>query len=692
MSIVRNDDGTYTLNWLDRLFGVHIRELADVWVPLPSSEGGGAQIFSDAAGGCGASTAAGDASSERCFGWIMGGLPAPSKGDRYIIEFVNAAKTTFRVLAYMDRFGRVFSTDEAVVAPPAREPDVAFARFVNADAAKNDEAGCVQVRLAQGGSRQVAQYRCHQDYYRLFDTWYNFGAHSNRLNYADALTRCYVAFVHRPEQGARPVPTRDFVLVRDALRDKQPLAAMEHIANEVREARRDSALQPPALISCLADWLQEAGLDRVLAVVREAAGPKAEPLRLVRTARYANTYYLGIDDEETAAILDERDIWALEAALNRFLLVGDSFGKTASLALAGECAWHDEELFAHIAMQAPDAGATEDAQGDPAGEWQVRVCVGQAMERLRLPVRFVATFKADVESGVVAFDVTAPDASLMPAMSWDAESGAWKKADEEARRTKALHYAQQLGVALAAAAFHSSRLVSAVIVRACPLAPPAESGEAKGRGATPFYRVLFDRETFCHDDAYRRAAEGDPTPLYAAHGALFGDQAQGDPFEVVEHMGSARVRRDAPEGMTIRFDEKAAEALGARSTHDLRIYYEGILRHTGETLADCVVGSANVTEAIRYVRAAQDDADDPRVVEACTHLMTALVEGTVDATDQNALVTCFIGEDRYHRALMQARAVASHDASAAVSILRTVIAEAEGSGKFADNAETVHRV
>lgn len=37
----------------------------------------------------------------------------------------------------------------------------------------------------------------------------------------------------------------------------------------------------------------------------------------------ANTFYIGIEDED--ARVSERAVWALEAALNRFLLIAEKF-------------------------------------------------------------------------------------------------------------------------------------------------------------------------------------------------------------------------------------------------------------------------------------------------------------------------------------------------------------------------------
>ena len=239
------------------------------------------------------------------YGWVTGGLPAPHRDDRYLVEFLT--DTEYRLVAYVDRFGRAFSTNEPLSSPPAREPDVMLAKYPEQPEA-GVEIGCVQVRDADGTSREVAQYRCIKNSYTLFDSWYDFGPYGEGLPYDQALARCYFAFVYRPALCGTAVPDRGLDFVFRRLRDDAPLAALRAIVRQVRRAESDAVMRPPALARCLAGWLEEAGLDEVLVAAGYPAGgvsaadlegavvlpsepenPKSDPLRLVRTARYANT-------------------------------------------------------------------------------------------------------------------------------------------------------------------------------------------------------------------------------------------------------------------------------------------------------------------------------------------------------------------------------------------------------------------
>ncbi len=269
--------------------------------------------------------------SPNSFGCVVGAHEAPNRHDRYIAEFLN--DNEYRILAYIDRYGRVFSTDEPVFAPPAREPDLMIAKFEEQENPKV-QVGCVQVRDDGGLMRQVSQYRLDGSKYALFDSWYDFGPYAQNLSYDTALARCYLAFVHRPKLRGTAMPSRGLDSLHRRLQEEKPLAALGSIVNDVRAAQADPVMRPPALACCFARWLEEAGLNGVRAAaggIAEVAsllgvGSEAaahEPLRLVRTARYANTYYLGVEDEENAP--SQKTVWALESVLNRFLLIEESF-------------------------------------------------------------------------------------------------------------------------------------------------------------------------------------------------------------------------------------------------------------------------------------------------------------------------------------------------------------------------------
>lgn len=658
------------------LFGAKRKVLADAMPPVPG-------VF---------------AAEPATFGWVEGGIATPATGGAYVVEFLG--KNDVAILAYFDPYGRAFSTDVPLSVPPAREPDMAFARWTD-QPTPNEERGCVEVR-SEGGAREVAQYGCARNRYWLFDAWIDFGPHAAGLSYADVMARAYLAFVHRPKLGARNVPERGLTSVFSWLRTEKPLAALRRIAAEVREAGSDPALRPPALVRCLALWLAEAGLNE--GAVHDA---KDGALRLVRTVRYANTFYLAVEDE--GAGIEPRTVWALEAALNRFLLVAEAFGDAAATATDVDCARWDAYLIETAAMQRPSLDRVVDAPSAPSdGEWGFRCAVGGAVERLRLPVRIEAVVGADLSAGLAAFDVTVPDASLMPEWTWAEEprfdrEGSWELATAEAREAQALRYAEHVGIMLAGIAFEASPKVRRVEVVARPL---ADAGGAKGadesaradefpQGAhgPALYRVAFDRAAYEATAGFGSARAGDPQPLFSEAEAQF-NLPEADALGTLRALPSARLRGDLPEAEDALLPASAREALGAERCADVRISHDAALRRVGEGLADRIVGASSAAEAIRIVRAAQERAiaeADTRAVAACTRLMEALAEGEVDADDQNAVVGRFLGEDRCLAALARARTLASSDPEAAADALIDAVAEAVALDGYADGSSEVYR-
>lgn len=657
----------------------------------------------DAAPEARAASATDDDAAYPQYGWVRSLLPAPRKDDSYLVEFLSA--DTFRIWGYADRYGRAFVCDRPLAAPPARDADIVLVKVagdecpsraggtaVGADhlfaASQRDGAalGFVQLRDAHG-VREVARICRERGRYSLFDSWCDFGPAGVGISYDDALARCFFAFSFRPLLGGANVPARGLSSILGRLESDAPFVALIEIVHGIQQAVLDPAMRPPALAMLLATWLDDVGAERVLAAARLGAHG-APVLRLVRTARYSNTFYIGKTDPDDP--FPDRDIWAMESALNRFLLIHEELGEGAALASLDECGRIDAELFSDIAVQSPCAEHPQD-EGRPVcarfGEWDVRRAIGEAMERFKLPVRFSAQFRADVSAGEVAFELDSPPADLMPARAFDAARGSWADVADDERERAALLYAERLGVMLAAAAFHGGAAVERVTVVAY-----AARFDEPSQDAAPLYRVTFTRAAFCEGGAYRAAAD-DPEQLFSQAGASFGEKARAD--WSIDDAVSAPVRAaraSLPETAARELSERERRAFGAEAMRDVRIRADAQLRSVAERVAQDVARTTSATEAVRCVQATRASADDPRVFDACARLMTALIEDAVDPSDENALVACFMGDDPYLIALGQARAVARTDAHKAVEILRDAIARAEASHRFDDNAEAVHRM
>lgn len=623
------------------------------------------------------------------YGWVSNAMPAPGKDEKYIVEFLG--KTTFRVIAYFDKFARAFAVNQPITYPPATTPDLTVSRYSDQPSGPV-ERGCVQVLDSSGEMHVVSEYRFERGRYYIEGSWFDFAQFGQGLLYEEFVTRLYLAFVYRPALCGTQPPLYGIGNVSEELQRGKPLDALERIAGVVAGADADPALTAPGIERALARWLGEAGLgsDRATELKRIA---KSDPLRLVRTKKYADTYYLGTNDDEAAAPF-RRTIWALEGALNRFLLVSESLGDRAAAASESEVGQWDYYLIESVARQMPLAESPVDAQDAAAGEWSIRLGIAQAVERLRLPFRFTTDFRVNAEGGIVAFDAVAPDASVMPKSRWRDEAAGWSEVSQAEREVQAMRYAMRLALMLAAIAFYQSVSIERVAVAVRPVSDgtdePGGSGEFPQEGPPRLFSVEFERAAFCGNSAYRQAGEGDPFPFFNWAGALIGQADIASPLE--DERLANPLRTMPPEISEQPLPEFACAPLGASELSDLAVNYSAKRRHTGEQLADAIAKAESATERIRIVSAVKDASADLDVQEACTRLMVALTADEIDPGDQNAIVNRFLGEDELIAAITQARVMAERgEIDEAVTMLALAIGKAEQSGRFADTADTVFR-
>lgn len=621
----------------------------------------------------------------------------PRSGGFYVVELIDGeVSQQFRIVVYVDLFGRAFAEDEPIEAPPAREPDLLIAERSDAPA-PGEQAGYVYVRAGEGGQRIVAEYRCHAETYRLADTWFDFGAHGSGLAYHELMARAYVAFVERPKRGAVPVPTIGFSQVMETMSSDRPLADLWGLTDAAAAAAADPALRVPGLIACLCRWLDEAGLGRL-----RARHVDEKALRLVKSTKYAKLCYLAEDDGQSG--VHAREWWALEAALNRFALVRERLGDDAPRASEAACAWWDARVADEVAAQALAGGVPDGAApGRPGGTWDARCRLSVAIEQMRLPFRVEARSRIDWPSGEAAFELTVPDGALMPAHAVRGSGPAeavLAEATADDRRDRAERYAMHVGLLLARAAFDASAALRRVSVTARALpglgdddaqrALAGEAAEAAEAAERPvLFRAAFDASALAGDGALEAAVHGDPRPLYRT-------AAQDGPSSQPLFAGRLGAGAEAlPESADAALSAAAQRALGAAWARDMRIEYDTVYRRAAERLADEVVRAERSTDAIRAVRAVHEDAiarRDERAASGCTRLMESLADGTLDARDQNAVVGRFLGEDRCLVALGRAKALVDQKkADEAVEVLKDAVAEARALDGFVDGARCVYR-
>ncbi len=647
---VAGKEGVWRLEPREKLLGVRLEIFEDALSPLPSGE-----VVPGAFG-------------------VVGGRamrPKPASGGMYIVQAEGSIPDrAMRILAYLDRYGRVFACNEPQKVPPARVPDLMIDRSDSGGESSQRTTGSVYVPDDEGRLRRaVASYEYDRGWYSAFNTWYDFGPYAKKALYKEFMTRAFLAFSFRPACGAPPVPSCHVSNLLDEVHRENPLACLARVVGEVRDIKRDRQLQVPALVSLFVENLEQVGIDRLV-----DAGVAADALRLVPSTKYAHMHYLSVSDEKAG--VSRRELWGLEGALNRLHLSLAALGEEADGCDEARCRGVDEALFSCVGLQSLTGDVPEGApKGSVGGDWDLRCRLSCSIEQLRLPVRVGVDFRLDWPSGTISLLLEVPDASLMP-RTVDAEACARK-------------YAAHVGLLLASRTFGLHDNVKQVGVAANPIAPSGDEAAPQA-----FFDVTFTRKLWEELACFDGALAGDPWPAFRAAGARFDGAAVQLPVTDSLHPAYEAWRSRRRQGSASALAPDARLALGASSAGDLNVEYDTDYRCMAEDVASRLSGAKSATEAIRIVREVSDRAvadRDERAATACARLMSSLAEGTVDAVDENAVVGRFLGDDRCSEALKRAQAIESSDPDQAISVLAQAISEAQLFDGVMDGASAAYR-
>lgn len=594
------------------------------------------------------------------FGWFKGAIPTPPSGGFYVVEFLDDQKV--RVLAYVDMFGRAFTTETGFEQPPAQESDLCIANMeeysVKGDIfVRNDESGLIKcASFERSGSGQNAKYT-------IKDSWYDFEGHGKRLHYYDLMTRAYLAFVYRPTLGKASIPFGIQDVYRTLVRNPL-LPALVRVIEKEQQAEADALITAHPLIAKLRERLMAVGVPDL------AAKENAEDaLYLIRTERYADTFFIGRSDPTFE--VDETAIWEIEAAINLFSLSESMLQTIQSYGELATIEGCETFLMESFATQTTDLDlATPFPAGSPDGQWQVRSRISAGIEHAALPLRIDARFTLNLNTGIVNFDVRVPDAQMIETLLG--------QSTQEAAAT-AKRYGMHVGLLLADIAFRASDRVNEVNLLARPI-------ERDGRPSPALFTVAFDRELYRTAGAFEAQRKDDPASLYEqaekplAHGGILASPLP----TLINH----------PE---TPLSETTARVLGAKDNRGLQIFFDAEMRALAERLADAIAQAPSTSDAVAAVRTIQKEIaakhESARMTESFTRLLKALAEGTIDPREQNSTVDLFLEEDLCARAARQAKALEeAGDIEKAVQVLNTALANFEGSGRFADTDTVVYRV
>lgn len=466
--------------------------------------------------------------------------------------------------------------------------------------------------------------------------------------------------------ATQPGPlARPSELVDALAQDGDPLGTLRGLV-AAAQARED-APEPEATF---ARWLAEAGLG-------EGSGPEEVEAPRTRVVRLRRTElaYLRIEEPQVT-YLARRKVLAVEAALNRMLLVEALAGEGLPQAGPGELYRHAQGLADSICAQAAPLGWAIGRRGGREGEWAVRSIIATQIEGWRLPYRLEATFRCSVLNGEVAFEVTLPDPECFPRTRWSRELGRVIPTSSHMRSRAATAYALRLGLLLAAGAFEASGNVRRVHVAGIRETARHRSCLFSASFGADRFRMLVDL-----------AHVSDPAGCYRALGARISLDAgvlrpveQG--FSLEEERFCPRRRQLAPELSDRILPSAEGRALGAVRARDLASD-EGARLHE---LADELVRNLG-TSCEQDVRALMDLArreGSGAVAEAARRTAGRLIDGTVGETPDE-VVEEFVGGDELSRGVREAFLdLAGSRAGEAVSRLADLLAPLEVDGTYED--------
>ena len=229
-------------------------------------------------------------------------------------------------------------------------------------------------------------------------------------------------------------------------------------------------------------------------------------VRMVRTKKYADTFYLSFSYLNAEGILVENGLLEAlpearearesflrtEAALNRFLLLVDYLESTDGgflRATEGVCAQTVPMAHRTICLQAPDITKAPLLRS----RWEKHVAFARAGESLRLPYRLGYEFCSSADGIRFGLDVSCPTASTMPSSAWSQETCLFLPASAADRNGAEARYAAHAAILMASLAFSVSSDVEEAYVN-CLRGGVASDVVVSGCIRRARFEELFKRE------------------------------------------------------------------------------------------------------------------------------------------------------------------------------------------------------
>lgn len=338
-----------------------------------------------------------------------------------------------------------------------------------------------------------------------------------------------------------------------------------------------------------------------------------------------------------------------------------------------------EALFRDLASLSPlpaPEGRTFPA-GEKDGEWATRLALSEWLENLPAPFRVVSAFQLDLDEGLACVDVAVPSPSCLALVA---------PGDEALQAAEARRYAWRLALTVARGAFAASPRIGRVGVNCV----------SHGARET-LLSLLMDRGELDALLAGADAPGAGPAPGETCRVDVAEDGRM-RPVRALLARSDSRLnpacRWDAVELDASDAPRAVREACGAVRVSDLGIN-ENARRVSVWNRLVATLGSTT-SDAVARLMSTRDATEDPTVREACSRTCQALVDGTVDTSDHQALALVFALGSPLDQAQRQALGLAGEDAGPAdleraLGLLDAVLVPLAQAGAYADGPTRVFR-
>ena len=405
----------------------------------------------------------------RSFGWDKS-LEMPSEGLLYIYEEMPDGSN--RILAYADKFGRVFIENTTLERSPAKIPDLIFEKDP-----LYEEEGSIKLKNPQGDFAEQARYKKHAKEITLesekFEALRSYM--SDPLSKEDALTLAFIGLLpefrnvvdaQESSLDSKEMPAYDYLLeVLQAERSVKDIVSIIENFNKNIYLRKKLGPRNEKYPSGTELYLYRLIEENAILNAQMPADELSTKMALSKLERTGLYYLIFLTPE----ISQELRLWGLglESILNRIALSLRAL-KTDNPS-EEQLALVDLDLIESIALQAPDFSDKAfvlHREQDPYTAWNNRVHFADLLESLKLPFRLETDFRLNASQDRALVQFRAPELELMPKLKYSRTLKTWLAQTKDEKAVEQSRYVSRLSSLIASCFYAANPYLDSLLIQA----------------------------------------------------------------------------------------------------------------------------------------------------------------------------------------------------------------------------------